>query len=92
MTTEKDILAVLAKAWLKALPCLSVREKEKFWKELVKDKMSLIIWPHEGCEKHLFFIAEMDTSESPSMTELRSCISWAKQTAFRAARVSRTAT
>ena len=30
MTTEKDILAVLAKAWLKALPCLSVREKEKF--------------------------------------------------------------
>ena len=72
------------------LLCWNVWEKEKFWKELAEDSMSLSRWPHDGWDKHWFFLVEMDTSESPSKTELCMPNSWTKWIALRAASVSRT--
>ena len=42
----KKCLTFLAKTSARALPYPQIWEKEKLWKELVEDQMSLIMWPN----------------------------------------------
>ena len=67
-------------------------DRENFWRELTEDSMSLTRWPHDGWDKHWFFIVEMDIFESPLKTKLCISNSWTKWTTLHAARVSRTGT
>ena len=87
--TRKDNLALWAKAWAKPLLCLPVWAKEKYCKELAKEIMSLTKWPTTGWWKHWFLIAGIEVSESPSKIELSKPSSCRKETALRAAIVSR---
>lgn len=44
---RKENLFLHAKVYSIALPCLRVKEKEKVWKELTKDKISFTKWPKQ---------------------------------------------
>ena len=87
--TVKESLTLWVRVCARALPCRHVWKKEKYWKELIKDIMSLIKWPTAGWWKHWFLVAKTNVSESPSKVELCKSSSWRKWSALRAAIVSK---
>lgn len=87
--TGKESLTLRVRACARALPCWHVWKKEKYWKELIEDMMSLIKWPTAGWGKHWFLIAKIYVFESPSKVEPCKSNSWRKWSALRPAVVSK---
>ena len=67
-------------------------EKEKLWRELVENKMSLIIWPKEEWSNCPLRSALMEVLESPSNMELEMPTSGTNWTTRLAASISRVRT